>query len=429
MKFFPSRIIRSWALALAAAFALLFSLLFLFRVDTSASKTGSSDGTPVASAPQIASTFVINEFAPSGAEWVELYNGGTVTLTISGWYVGRNNCGSGTSFIGFQDVAPGAFFLVNSGDAGDSFSLNNSGGVVVLCDNADMEIDRVGYGFAGGAPAAPSAVGSSQYSAARTTDGADTDDDASDWNLDPTPTPGSSNDVPGNNLGASLVINEVDFAFFPGVGNDHVELYNPTSQPVAVSGWYLSDGDDVAVLGSGLTVTAGGYLVLEEGVDWTSEGTNGMDFGSIDVAYLFDDNRVRIDQLGWLGGVSGDCVARVPDGSGPNDSYNWSSAGGGVSLFARVCSVGGTNGNELVVSKVGPATALFTETIAYRITIDNLGPQTATNVLLTDTLPVKASPMSQTIVAGLVRPAPMAQAAPLCGRRVMCLRTQRSPSA
>jgi predicted extracellular nuclease len=291
-----------------------------------------------------AARMILNEFVPKGTEWVELYNGGTAAQGLAGWYVTDTACGAPATTIPATTVNPGDFYVVASDAPGDNFSLSNDGDIVILCDATHHEVDRVGYGSMGAAPLAPFATSGPQYSAARPVDGVDTDDDAADWNVDPTPTQGAANDAPAVNLGSSLIINELNI--FPATGNDFVELYNPTGSPISVSGWFIGDGDDMAVLNNGLVVPAGGWLAIEEAVDWTTEGTSGVDFGGTDVAYLFDTNRVRVDQLGYTAGpFINDCVARVPDAAGPNDGYDWASSGGDTTLFVRPCTLGATNGN------------------------------------------------------------------------------------
>ena len=289
------------------------------------------------------SRMVVNEFVPKGTEWVELYNGGTLAQDLAGWYVTDTACGAPATTIPATVINPGEFFVVLSGAPGDNFSLSNDGDFVILCDDVHNEIDRVGYGTVGAAPLAPFATGAPQYSAARPVDGVDTGDDAADWNLDVSPTQGTANDAPAVVLGSSLIINELDI--FPAAGNDFVELYNPSGVPVDVSGWFISDGDDVAILNAGLIVPANGWLAIEELVDWTTEGSTGSDFGGTDVAYLFNAGRERIDQLGYTSGPFVDnCIARVPDAAGPNNGFNWVTSGGDITLFDWPCTLGASNG-------------------------------------------------------------------------------------
>jgi len=269
----------------------------------------------------------INEFRPKGTEAVELYHVDPISLNITGWYLNDTSCGSPGTVIGTQTIAGNGFFVVNAGDAGDNFSLSNSGGVLVLCDETDTEIDRVAYGNAGPAPLAPTG-----YTVARRTDGDDgSSSEAVYWNLDPSPTMGSTNDPAGTDLGSSILINEIDTVT---AGNDRIELYNPTSGTVDLTGWVICDGDAYATLIGTLSIAPGGFLVLEETVHWIN-----MDFGSSDVAYLFDASGVRLDQVGWTGETENDCFSRSPMGAGPNDGYDWTSSGGGTTWIDTTCTL------------------------------------------------------------------------------------------
>ena len=335
---------------------------------------------------------VINEFAPKGTEWVELYNRSPLTQTLTGWYLTDAACTGATSLItDTTPIAPGGFFTVTSGAPGDNFALSNSGDTLLLCMADNTLADSVAYGNSGGAPLA-SATGGNNYSIARVSDGVRTGDDAADWNVDKTPTRGTSNDVAGVALGSSVVINEIDTV--PTSGNDHLELYNPTTTPITVTGWWVSDGDDWAVITSNIVVPPGGFALLEENVDWQPEDF-GVDFGSTDVAYLFDDSFVRIDQIGWNGEAEDECFARVPDGAGPNDGYDWLSSGGGSTWLDQTCTLGSTNvlstpGAALAVSKATRGLAVIGEAHTFTITLTT-GANDAPNVVLTDTLPVSTT--------------------------------------
>ncbi|MFQ6087780.1 MAG: lamin tail domain-containing protein [Candidatus Methanofastidiosia archaeon] len=269
---------------------------------------------------------VINEFVPKGTEWVELYNSGGSSVDISGWYVDDADCGSGASTIGAVNLASGGYFVINSTDAGDNFSLSNDGDVVVLCDSSDVEIDRVSYGRVGAAP-----ISATGDSTARAPNGTDTDSDANDWTYDQSPTKGSANDAPAPSLGSSVIINEMN-NYSPPSGGDHMELYNPTGSAVSLTGWWISDGDGVETISG--TVPAGGFLLL------SSLATN---FSSSDVAYLFNDSDVRVDQIGWYGEYENDTFQRCGDGAGPNDGYDWTSSGGGTTWFDLSSTLGSTN--------------------------------------------------------------------------------------
>lgn len=377
--------------AIIGSLALSIAVLVMLLVLLSSVAMASKPARPLAAAP---GDVVVNEFAAKGTEWVELYNTTANTVVLDGWYVIDADCDASGATTLTVDLGPGDYFVIDADDPGDNFGLSNSGDVIVLCDDSDVEIDRVAYGDEGGVPIGPSASGGSQYSSARVVDGQDSGGDAQDWNMDPTPTKGISNTVPGINLGSSVLINEVDL--FPTAGNDKVELYNPTAQPITATGWYISDGDDVAMLTGTLVVSAGGFLILEETIDWISEGSTGVDFTSSDVAYLFDDSRVRVEQLGFNGHFWNDTAQRIPDGAGPNDGYDWTSSGGPCTLQDRPSTLGYTNdiAADLRVSKVGPATAGRGVSVDYTITYWNEGGDAATQVVVADGLPNNVSYMA-----------------------------------
>jgi uncharacterized repeat protein (TIGR01451 family) len=277
------------------------------------------------------SRVVVNEFEPKGTEWIELYNAGSVGQDMTGWEV---TDGDGVTDTLSASISAGAFYTYET-----SLSLSNSGDQIYLYDNNRELVDSVAYGNAGGAPLAQ--VG---HSAARLAGGVDTDDHARDWNLDTSPTPGAANDVPGIALGSSLIFNEFDN--YPAVSGDpdRVELFNPTGSSITITGWMLSDGDNLSTLPGG-TVPAGGWHVLIEGIDFTSS----TDFSSSDVGYLYDSAGIRVDQIGWTGEFENDCFARVPDGVGPNDGFNWSSSSGGVLFVDQACTFGSTNGEQSII--------------------------------------------------------------------------------
>lgn len=285
--------------------------------------------------PVAGARVVINEFEPKGTEWIELYNAGAVEQDLTGWTL-TDDTGNSEPLSG--TLAAGAYLEFDT-----SLSLSNSGDIITLLDDEANVVDQVGYGVSGGAPLMN--VG---FSTARLFDGVDTGDDARDWNLDATPTRGSANDVADTALGSSLLINEMDL--FPAdSGPDKVELYNPGASAVDITGWGISDGDELDMLTG--SVPAGGFVVLEEGVDFTG------DFGGADVAYLYNAARERVDQLGWTEGPFFNfCIARVPDGAGPNDGFNWDSSGGDVTLFDQACTLGDSNTGDtpdpLVINEI-----------------------------------------------------------------------------
>jgi hypothetical protein len=272
---------------------------------------------------------VINEFTAKGTEWIELHNTGGSPAKLIGWSV-QDASGTDTAIDGVT-IAGNGYYAWNT-----SLSLDNSGSYIELYNGAAQLVDRVGYGDEGACPLPPYVTG---LSACRAPDGADTDDDAADWTLDRTSTQGAANDAPAPNLGSSILINEIDP--YPAAGGDSIEFYNPTGSVVPLAGWWMSDGDDIVdfTAASGSVAPMGGWHVLDEGSgDWV---TGNCDFSSTDVAYLFTDGGVRVEQLGWAGEYNDYTFQRYPDGAGPNDGFDWATSGGWTTLFDDLATWGG----------------------------------------------------------------------------------------
>jgi hypothetical protein len=110
-----------------------------------------------------------------------------------------------------------------------------------------------------------------------------------------------------------VVINEVEHNP-PGedVGNEWVELYNPTKEVVVLDGWTLSttSGRPVKLTLSGIVPT-GGYLVITYGARWLADENEQVvlkDSGGIEV----DSSPSQLDP-----DDDDRCWARYPNG-GPN---------------------------------------------------------------------------------------------------------------
>ncbi len=270
----------------------------------------------------------INEFVAKGGtskELVELYNTGESSVNLAGWKI-LNSSSHERSLNGRTIGTHGYDTLLVE------FDLDNDGDIICLVNTAKDTVDMVGYGNKGGAPLCPS-----YFSTSRIADGLDTDDDARDFNLDGSPTLEAPNDPNSVLLGSSLIINEIRPC--PTSGGDSVELYNPTGTPYDIQGWFLSDGDDYESIVTDITVPAGGFAVLDCDVDLSAT----VNFTDCDVCYLFTDDSVRIDQLGWYGEDNDFSFQRYPDGAGPNDGYDWVSSGGGFTLFDCPSTWGGLN--------------------------------------------------------------------------------------
>ncbi len=162
---------------------------------------------------------VINEvYAGGGAstgspayknDFVELYNNGATAVDLTGYTLAYGSstqtAGNFPTAIGTLtgSIAPGGFFLVQTGGAGTAgannppadntfgtgASLSNSAGAVRLADAASNTLDVLGWGsvnnFEGTAETAPA---STAVSMMRTVDGVDTGNNQNDFSQG-TPTP------------------------------------------------------------------------------------------------------------------------------------------------------------------------------------------------------------------------------------------------
>lgn len=163
------------------------------------------------------STLRVNELmtGSTGAaanEFVEIVNAGPATADIGGFRLAYRSS-AGTSDVTLATVptgttlAAGAFYLFGGSayagtrapDQSFSAAIAATGGGVALRDSAGAIVDSVGYGdalnaFVEGHPAsAPPATAAPGSSAVRLPDGHDTNDNAADFSVSASPTPGSSN--------------------------------------------------------------------------------------------------------------------------------------------------------------------------------------------------------------------------------------------
>ncbi|MBD3303339.1 MAG: hypothetical protein GF346_12915 [Candidatus Eisenbacteria bacterium] len=267
------------------------------------------------------------------AEMVELYNPNQTPLDVGDRKIvgglGEYEIPDGTtipalSYLTITIMPPGNIFE----NVGDEISIADS--------NSGEVYDQVRFGHAGGAPI-PHTGGT--VSLCRATDAA-TDpplydetgySDADFWTLDLTSTFGAANDAPPPALGSTVTLNE----FNPGPPN-MVEFYNPSvlAVDVDIDNWFLTDGIGEVFLNG--TVPSGGVLVLN--LPTQIEATQHV--------YLFDDQGVRVDQIGFFEGPAFPpdlCLVRCPDGAGPYDGHDWLTSGGGETLLILECTLGDLN--------------------------------------------------------------------------------------
>jgi hypothetical protein len=285
---------------------------------------------PARAAPQMqaAAAVVISELRTRGAtatdEFVELYNPTTNTgFDISGWTI-RKSSGCGGTIATLQTIPAGTFLnpgqhylsagLSYSGTTAPDFrdtgnwSIADNGGVAVLDANA-VVVDQVGMcnttTYLEGNPLGQMS-GTSDQSYERILDISggctDSNNNASDFFLrspsdpqnssspittcgnptqTPSPTSSSTNTPSPTNTATSspagtavppltLLINEVAWAgTLASTSDEWIELYNPGSSAINLTGWILKTDDGSPNIALSGTISAGGYFLLERTDDMT----------------------------------------------------------------------------------------------------------------------------------------------------------------
>jgi hypothetical protein len=288
----------------------------------------------------------LNEVVVRGTERVELYNSGSDSVSLTGWTLEE------TGVFLIPDgtiIAPGEYLVLD--DLGGI--MHDIGGDLDLIDDLKARADGVQYGNMGGAPLPHDEplVSMSRAPDASSLPPLDPALDAVFWTLDLTHTFGAMNDAPPPQLGSSLIINELD----PNGGGglltgDNVELFNPTASVITPLGWFMT-------FGAGSTVPLTISFVLPGGVG-SMKLPGDIDLEATELAYLFDDQGVRVDQLGWnmiFDAASGLlCIGRCPDGAGPNDGYDAATSGAGDTLVELECTIGQNNPDDCGPTPVEP---------------------------------------------------------------------------
>jgi hypothetical protein len=104
-------------------------------------------------------------------------------------------------------------------------------------------------------------------------------------------------------------INEVESS--GGMPGDWVELYNPGTANIDISGWIVRDNDDshTYVIPAGATMAPGGYLLVEE-------ADLGFGLGAADSVRLYDDTGIALaDVYSWTAHAT-TTYGRCPNGTG-----------------------------------------------------------------------------------------------------------------
>ncbi len=222
------------------------------------------NGSPGKDDPAVPQTVVLNEFlanggTPTADDWVELYNPTSASVSLTGWYLSDDVADPTKYKLPSVSVPSHGYAKF---DNLQGFGLGSNGEDLLLSylpgTAGDRIVDVISF------KAQEAGVSLGRYP-----------DGTAYW-FRMTPSQGKANTKP---LLPSVVINEIMYS--PVEPNDeYIELYNPTSQAVALTiqniPWRLNGAVDYN-LPAGATIAAGGRIVVV-GFDPQAEPTRLADF-------------------------------------------------------------------------------------------------------------------------------------------------------
>lgn len=248
---------------------------------------GTDSGTSGGADCSVTAGVTINEFTPAtGVEWVELYNANAAAVDLGGWELAYGTSSfSKTVAVPDGTVLPAYGWLVlgsagaavkdvtisfdpgNATTSADAMRLQCGGAAVdtVIYGNATTNAD--GWVDDDGSTTTTSfaPVPGDGESAARLSDGHDTNQSGADFAITTAPSPDAANPVvvgPDCTGSEGVTINE----FTVSTGAEWVEFYNSGADAVNLAGWRLAFGSssfsDGVTLPDATVLPAGGWLVL-----------------------------------------------------------------------------------------------------------------------------------------------------------------------
>jgi hypothetical protein len=302
----------------------------------SASSTGTPGVIPTAPTP---ATVLLNEVLARNAgaltnsgtfpAWIELANSGPSAASLAGWSLSNDSNPRKYLFSSGASVPAGGFLVVfcdtqtTAPGLHTGFPLNPSGDTVFLFDSHTNRVDAVSFGMQ-----VPN------LSIGRV---------GGYWQLN-VPTANAANRLAATGAATNLVINEWLANSAPGQ-SDWLELYNPSSQPVPLTGLYLGTSNELFQITALSFLPPWGYLQL---IADKLPGANHLDFklpaagGEI---VLYDAFGQLINGITYGPQLDGISQGRLPDGS-PNIVSFPGSASPGTTNF--VVSSSGPRLNELM---------------------------------------------------------------------------------
>lgn len=197
---------------------------------------------------------VINEIESQAGQpddWIELKNVGDAPIDLTGYVMTDNSVDHRYNFPDRTVIQPGEYLTIDVATVAGGFGLGGADSVILYAPDGSI-VDQFSW------------TAHSATSLGRCADGigAITDTAA------PTKNAANSCTVP------VVKVNEIKST---GGGADAIELYNPGTSAIDLSGYVVKDNDDTRTdkLPAGTVIEAGGYLVLSEGTHFTFGLGNG----------------------------------------------------------------------------------------------------------------------------------------------------------
>ncbi|MBP7461282.1 MAG: lamin tail domain-containing protein [Candidatus Delongbacteria bacterium] len=234
-------------------------------------------------------------------DWVELYNPGSADIDISGYKIYDSGGQSGSKPkksipAGTTIPAKGYYVMVTDTDDESGFGLTTGGEWVWLENSSGQVIDSVLFA---------SMEDTQSYS--RIPDGGV-------WQITTIITRGSANAV--EMAGGSVVMNEV-YSRGTADNPDWIELYNPGSETVDLSGYLIYDSGGKSGskskkgIPAGTIIPAKGYYIMVTDTD--DESGFGLSSGG-ETAWLENAAGVLIDSVNFTAMDTNQSYSRIPDG-------------------------------------------------------------------------------------------------------------------
>ena len=283
-----------------------------------------------------------------GDEWIELYNPGAQTIQLDGWILTNESGSFYISFDSSDSIGSGNFFLIEHGSGNatsepeqktyTSGSLLSDNGEAIYLLAPDRSVVDTANASGGAWPAGGGTNSSSMERVVKSgvvepdgkfawitnvgtvrngQDAAGNDiygtPGQTNWafSVSPTQTPAPTK-TPAPTAPLTIVISEVAWAGTQSSSDDEwIELYNPGSQDVNLTGWNLRSSDGSPNIQSefdGIILGSGEYLLLERtDDDPTDVDADVIYSGSLsnsgEILRLYDSNGYLVDTANSNGGA------------------------------------------------------------------------------------------------------------------------------